>query len=104
MRGADGVHAELLEQFQPPFPDAERDGCTKGAAIVVQADAVELEVLPLSQKPVADSNRTSRMPNVATASSRTASPERTLAQARYRAENSDRGARGGGNDIPELRI
>ena len=45
VRGADGVDADLLERFEPPFPDAERHGRAEGAAIVVETDALDFEIL-----------------------------------------------------------
>ena len=44
MRGANGVHAEFLQRREPPLPHAERHRRAKGAAVGVQADAIELEV------------------------------------------------------------
>ena len=42
--GADGVDAEFLEDFETALPHGERHGCSDGSAIVVEADALELEV------------------------------------------------------------
>jgi len=62
--GAQGVAADLLEQFQAPFPGPQGNGRTQAAGIVMEADAFQLEVLAVEPNPVAASNRASRMPNV----------------------------------------
>ena len=44
VRRADGIHAERFQGFQPFFPDARRHRCAKRAAVVMQADALDLEI------------------------------------------------------------
>ena len=47
MGGPNCVTADLLKELQPVFPDSQRNGCAQGAPVVVEANAFELEVLPV---------------------------------------------------------
>ena len=45
VRGANGIHSERLQGFQPFFPDTQRHRRAERAAIVMQANALDLEIL-----------------------------------------------------------
>ena len=65
------IHSEPFQDLEAALPNAQRNGCSKRAAIVVQANSLILKLRPLSQKPVAASKRNSRMPNGTVSSSTT---------------------------------
>ena len=48
--GADGIAAHLAQNFQAALPDALRDGGAYSSAVMVQADAIELDALAVEQE------------------------------------------------------
>ncbi len=48
--GTDGVHAELLEGLQAPFPGADRDGGAECAGVAMKADPFDFEVTAVEPK------------------------------------------------------
>ena len=61
VRGANGVHAELAELFEPALPRAQRDCRTERTGIVVEADAFDFEVAVV--EPDAGLGFKNRLPN-----------------------------------------